>query len=305
MAIALPTHARRGRRALLWAVAVFALAQFGGGLLLDYVWPELRFPTAHLTFKALQQQPRSPDVMCLGSSRFGAGFQQGNIQEVLRDDTGDAQVTVFNAAIEAGDLVTADYIMEHALNQGVRPRVVVIEVSPETLARRCEWMGQHVLRQLTWADVPDHLGDVWRSENLVRLLSARLLPLYMHRQQICRRTCEGVEKSVQTFLAQAKQKKRKKKTPETVNQGVPWEVFMELDQQVANPAKTSAGLPAVRRALKDYGVGGGSARALERLVKRCRERDIQVVLVGVPVTEAHRACTHPKSTMPSCAASWT
>lgn len=291
MARSLQARSRRGRRALLWAFTVFVLVQLGGGLVLDYIWPELRFPTAYLTFKALQQQAKAPDVMCLGSSRFGAGFAQEQIRDILREETGDTTLTVFNAAIEAGDLVTADFIMEGVLEQGTKPRVVVIEVSPETLARRGEWMGQHVLRQLTWEDVPEHLGDIWRSGNMVRLLSARLLPLHMHRHEICR----PVRDHVAALLSPPKKKGKKQSTqPAASTQGVPWEVFMELDQQVANPAKTSAGLPVIRRWLKNYSVGGGAGRALERLVQRCREEEVQVILVGVPVTEAHRALYTPE-----------
>jgi hypothetical protein len=292
--------ARRGWRALGWALSVFVLAQLVGGLLLDYVWPELRFPTAALTFKALEKQPKSPDIVCVGSSRFGAGFVQEKVREQMRATTGDIELTVFNAAIEAGDLVTARYVMNHAFDQGIQPKMIVIEVSPETLARRCEWMGQHVLRQLTWEEIPGYLSDIYRSGNTVRLLSARFVPLHMHRRQICLTLQQYAEQHVRAALRPSKpnkpgkESKKEKAIAAAPDQGVPWEIFKELRDDRHDPWRMQAGLPAIRRWLQDYHIGGGSGRALDELVQRCRDQGMTVILVGVPVAEGHRALYTPE-----------
>jgi|GEM_PF-2600780 len=287
-------NARRGLRTLLWALGAFTATQLLGGLLLDYVWPGIRFPTAELTFKALARQPRSPDIMCVGSSRFGAGFVQEHIRDQLRAASGDSDLIVFNAAIEAGDLITARYVMDHAFDQGVRPRILVVEVSPETLARRSEWMGQHVLRQLTWEEIPEHLGSMYRSDNLLRLVSARLLPLHMHRRQICLRIKDAAEHELNVLTRTAKPGKPRKPRPTaTPDQGVPWEVFKEMRDDRHDPERLRIGLAAIKRWLSNYRVGGSANRALEGLLARCRQEGCQVILVGVPLAQGHRALYTP------------
>src|SRR5262249_58615650 len=61
---------RRAVRLLLWAGGLFALAHLAGGLLLDYLWPQVRFPGAARRFDLLQRFPRTPDIISLGSSRM-------------------------------------------------------------------------------------------------------------------------------------------------------------------------------------------------------------------------------------------
>jgi hypothetical protein len=283
----------RGWRTLGWAVATFFAVHLIGGLLLDYCWPHLRFPSADSTLKALARQPRSPDVICLGSSRFGAGFVQEEVRQRLQEASADSQVIVFNAAIEAGDLITAEYVLEEALKQGVRPRLIVVEISPETLARRSEWMGQHVLRQLTWSELPEHAEAIWLSGNLVRAVSARLLPLHVHRHQIGLQIRDGIARWLASLErshdpARKRSAKRKKQSPAAPDHGVPWEVFQELASDRHDPARIEAGLPAIRRWLKNYQPGGSAARSLENLLTLAQDHGAEVILVGVPVAEAHR-----------------
>jgi hypothetical protein len=75
---------------------------------------------------------------------------------------------------------------------------------------------------------------------------------------------------------------------------VPWEVFKEFREDRCDPRRTQAGLPTIKRWLRDYAVGSGSGRALEDLVQRCREHDMTVILVAPPVAEAHRSLYSPE-----------
>jgi hypothetical protein len=49
-----------------------------------------------------------------------------------------------------------------------------------------------------------------------------------------------------------------------------------------------AGVHSIRRWLKGYQVGGTAAEACERLIDRCQANGMTVILVGVPLTKAHR-----------------
>lgn len=294
-------YSHRGMRTVAWAVAGVLFLHLVGGLLLDYRWPEVRFPSAESTLQALRRQPRDPDILCLGSSRFGAGFVQEQIRQQLQEETGHLDVLVFNAAIEAGDLITAEYVLGRMVEQGICPSVLVVEISPETLARRCEWMGQHALRQLTWEDLPQYWDAIWRSGNTLRMVSARLLPLHMHRRQICLRVYNETNAWVQPLWKEGDREKNrvgKRKPAKTEqklpDQGVPWEVFKELAPDRHDPGRIEAGLPAIRRWLRNYEPGGCSGRSLERMLALASQRGMTVILVGVPVAEAHRRLYTPE-----------
>src|SRR5688572_21063637 len=60
---------QRARRQLFWAAGVFVLVQQVACLLLDYRWPEVRFPWAHERFHAAGGDVK-PDIVYLGSSRL-------------------------------------------------------------------------------------------------------------------------------------------------------------------------------------------------------------------------------------------
>src|SRR5262245_4078154 len=174
---------RHGLRVLLWAAAFFAAAQLIGGLVLDHCWPWPRFPQAGQVFARLDALPRTPEIVFIGSSRFEGAVRPEVLDPLLRRYTRQAPRS-FNAAVGAGDAVFAEWVLGRMLRAGRRPALLVLEVSPESLNRRQSWLEQHVLRQFTWAEVVRWLPDVCRSTHPLRLLSSRLLPLYVHRYQI-------------------------------------------------------------------------------------------------------------------------
>src|SRR5262245_33729847 len=116
----------RGRRATWWGLAIFFAVQLGVGAALDYVWPDLRFDRLPRLWTALHHLERPPDVLCLGSSRMGTTFRQQLVQTELREETGDCQVTTFNATVPGSDLMTAKSVLLHILRDGIHPRVVVL-----------------------------------------------------------------------------------------------------------------------------------------------------------------------------------
>ena len=65
----------RGRSALAWAVGLFLSIQLTGGLLLAYAWPDVCFPSLGRLRREWRSRPDGPEVLCVGSSRFGMGLR--------------------------------------------------------------------------------------------------------------------------------------------------------------------------------------------------------------------------------------
>ncbi len=278
-------YRRRGLHVVLWAGGMFVAAQFLGGLLLDYVWPQVRFPLAGRIWARLDTLPRTPEMVVLGSSRL-QGVSTAVLNPLLRRELEPAP-SCFNSAVGAGDALVADWLLTRMLRQGRRPRLVVMEVSPETVARYNRWLEQHVIRQLTWTDLPAHFSEAWRTTHPMRLLSSRLLPLYLHRYQLR----HSLAQSALALLTGCSE-------PGPAD---------DVDVSGADPADDAAalrtgtgealhteGLSEFERWLRNYRVGGGATAALERLLDRCREYGIAVVLVAPPVSVAHRRLYTPE-----------
>src|SRR5258707_259322 len=136
---------RRGKTVLLWAVVLYGVAQLGINLMLDCRWPHLRSVYLTNICGLMTRLTSAPDVLILGTSRFGMAVSASEVETNLRSLTGERVLTVFNASVAAGDYVTADFIMRGFIKQGKCPSVVVIEVCPEMVARRNHWLGEHVL----------------------------------------------------------------------------------------------------------------------------------------------------------------
>lgn len=278
---------RRAQAALLWALGLFLAVQLAAGYVLDEWGLAVRFPTAARHLAYLQSRPRQPDIVCLGSSRFGLGLSAPTMQQVLCTElNGETTPEVFNAAIEAGDCISADYMMTRLLQQGVRPRLAVIEVCPDALHRRNLWMYYHVRRQLGWHDVPSFVVDVVRARQSHRLLITRLVPLYAHRLRL------GEELAAWW-----------RGHPTIVNHygftgaDQEWSQVLGVPQtfeRVHRRDWSEAGVAGPRRWLKPYVIGGQSPAALDHLLATCQAHGIKVILVGVPVTAMHREIYTPE-----------
>jgi hypothetical protein len=284
-------YRRRAFWSLVWAILIFFTAQAATGVLLDYWWLEVRFPQAAAVLADASSRSRSPDIICLGSSRLGAAFRPAEITANVRRLTGDEGLEAFNACIEAGDTITAEFMLDQLLRQGARPAVVVVEVSPETLADRNAWMHLHVSRQLRWQDVPGLWLDAWRTRNLPRLAAGRVVPLHAYRRELCA-SARAAWPAAWTLRWG-----NRRKQPKPERDDLPFvdtqKVTGRSDKPLPPWEQRLIWLPMVRGWLKDYRLGGAALRALDRIVNRCQEEGIEVILVGVPVSTPHRQLYTP------------
>jgi hypothetical protein len=259
---------RRGRRVLTGTVVLFVVINFAGGLLLDYRWPEVRFPEIGQVFHDLNALGRAPDVVVMGSSRFLGGVRPEFVDPVLAEEAWDAPRT-FNAAVTGGDPLVHDRLVQGMLQEGRRPGLLLVEVSPEHFTVHSPLLGQQVLRLMTWTDLPRYLPEAARYSPVRQLVTSRLLPTYTHRYQIRKRLLGGQHAAV----------------VRTWDGG---EAKLVLEQ--SEPLKPSARLV---RWFQDYRLSRLTTAALERLLDRCKTAGVPVVLVGAPEATCNRRLVTP------------
>jgi hypothetical protein len=288
-----PAHAKR---ALLWTVGLYVAAQLTFSLLLDYRWPFLRFPSAHARLGELAKSQIKPDIVLLGSSRFEAGIVPAEIAWQLdRQCSLDHPVGVFKGGISCGDPIVFEFMFNRLLEAGHHPRLLVLEISPETLNRNNQWLGMHVRRQLRWGDVPRYFLDICRADQAMRWLGERINPLFIHREELWKKAAEALEQSSAQSAAEA--------APWTLASTKPHSAAESDGASISDPLLPAAPLLSPEAAamslcgaqlpekwLRYYGIhGSATADALERVLRQCQEQRIEVLLVGVPVTQPHRA----------------
>jgi len=170
----------RGRSVLLWGVALFLLLQLAVSVVVDRYGMPVRLPEAVADLLPLASRPELADVIVLGSSRSYLGIDPQHATQDLSQCIGKP-VNVFRAAIFAGDLPTEEYMLQRVLALGGRPRIALIEISPEFLARHNDWMLEHIRRQVTWENSPIYLPQIIHESKIGPYLRGRCLPLYAYR----------------------------------------------------------------------------------------------------------------------------
>ena len=273
---------KRSRLAAVSALALFAVGQAVAGLLLDYRFPLTRFPSAAQVVDAASKEQRPPAFAFFGSSRIGAAVDIIRTNELLRTESGQAPPPrVVNMSVPAGDPISAEFILDQMLKAGVKPRFVVMEVSPETVNFHNMWMAGHVMRQLNWEHVYSHFETAKRGKALWHYLEARCVPVYTHRKQL---TIE-MKKTARGWLT-------KGGGVAPVAKPLDWEDVIRPPERLPEDellrySQTRAEY-STRRWLTPYHADGLTAQALERIIVRCKVDGIGVVLLGIPACTAHR-----------------
>ncbi|MCC7349028.1 MAG: hypothetical protein IT446_00530 [Phycisphaerales bacterium] len=263
--------AARGRRAVVWASVLFVLASMAGGMLIDLCPLRFRFPEAAFVVHHAPRGAQSPDVALFGSSRFGIGVNTDRFTESLRKYSGNASLVGYNAAIPAGDAVTADFMLNQLLSVDCHPRIAVIEISPETVNRFVPWMKFHILRQLTRLQTIESIPDAAQSRAMDRVMTSLFFPLFRHNVQLTGWLFADVAEMLSGHEGE----------------GLPW-VFPDPKKQMGQSNETD-----YFKWFKRYEIAGIQPRKFEELLGLCRSNNIQPVLVGIPVSSHHRAFYTP------------
>ncbi len=281
-------HQLRARQCLLAAVGALALSPIAGTLLIDRCPIEVRFPDASAAIKHWRAHLRTPQILLLGSSRTGSLVSVDRTTSLVRKVSGDYSVGIFSAAIAGGDPLTMNFLAARLLTESRVPRLVMVEIAPDTVGHYNSSLDGAVVRQFTIGDVITNLGGFFHSTAKARwnLCSSRLIPFYYHRKEWWTWARRLILPDWNNTVNAA--------VDSPAFQAVEWPERRIADQTDADRAtRLEGGVRRTRKALAGYNVSGRTSEAMEHLIARCRDREIAVILVQMPVHSAQRALYTP------------
>lgn len=284
---------KRNKRILLLVGLLILAGQIGVGLLLDQNLLKVRFPAAEAMINAIARLPRQPDIVFMGSSRFEGGINVAEIRQLMEIPFGEEAPQMFNASIRASDPYSMHFLMRMLADRGVMPRMVVLEISPETVTTAGPFQNIQVARLLTWKDMPVDAPDLLARRQYSRLLSSRLLPIFLYRRELLTWLI-GSEPPYLTLAETAAQQPAPiGEDADIVRPSAPDIPVMTQEQREAVLRQLQAAAPTVRKWLRDYRIAGLNPRHLESMLKLLRTHKVTIILVGVPVSQPHYDCyTH-------------
>ncbi len=126
-------HACRARASLVWFAIAFASMSILASCLVEYALPEARDPEFTLKLTILRgrltQTPNMPLVLMLGSSRTALGFRAGDVQLKMNGD----RILAYNFALRGGGPFVELLTLRRLLKEGIRPKLLLVEVFPPLL----------------------------------------------------------------------------------------------------------------------------------------------------------------------------
>ena len=109
---------RRSRRAVGWALGLFAAVQIASGLVLDYVTPLVRFPTAKAVLGVARKDPTPPDFAFFGSSDWAPIYHEDLDREL--SSLGQPWPRTVSMAVPAADPITMEFLLDQLLRPARR-----------------------------------------------------------------------------------------------------------------------------------------------------------------------------------------
>jgi hypothetical protein len=283
---------RQARADLLWGLAVFAALQLGLALAIEVYSPGLRDP--NYTYKAtrLAQRlaaagPRPFSVVMLGSSRTVYGVKAGASEEALSRHLGRPVVT-FNFGLYGAGPVMELLTLRRLLADGLRPDLLLVEVTPPLLAGQVPLheveagcLPTDRLRRLDLALVKRYAGPL-RKGLRREWWQAQLVPWHAHRAAI-------VSKLLPVLLPLGVRLDRFR---DIDNSGyfdaIPWAVTPDMQRRAREGARRE-----FDEYLSRFRLGGLACQGLGDLLAVCRREGIAAALVLMPEGPAFRSWYAP------------
>lgn len=261
---------------MLWLLAGLMMVQFGIALAVDQWGQPIRDPEYDFLFRQLTarraEAPGRPVVLALGSSRTQMGLRAGRLSETPEGPL------VFNFAIPGSGPMMQQVVLRRLLDAGIRPDLLFVEAMPVALCRR----GGAPLEERFLDPARLSLAEALRLHRYyhqpyklwLRWLTARALPLYRHRAELCETL------ALNTPIASPHQ------TEQVDGHG--WLAEAPLSPEQA-ARKTRYILGQYAKALGDFALGEGPAGAMGDLLEQCRRENLATVMVAPPESSAFRA----------------
>ena len=289
---------REGRRAgvaVLAGLAAFVLLQLGLAVVVETTAPEVRDPLYGCRLERVRrrlcsapEQPRT--VIMLGSSRTRFGFRAGKEDESWGRALG-RPVAAFNFGIDGGGPLMEWLTWRRLLRDGVRPDLLLVEVTPPFLAGQipvAEFDEIHLpTSRLSWQDLP--LVERFAGNERVVGLRDRWLgnwpaPWYTHRVSLLSLACPIL-------------------LPHVYRLDEAWKVDASggMGYWTAPPIPGARGgnFQPVRKGFDPYltgfRLGGPQCDALRDLLTSCCRERVPVALVLMPEGPAFRSWYPPET----------
>jgi hypothetical protein len=185
--------ASTGKKAILWALALFACSQVALTLYLNRQKPEVRDPAFGLRILSLKarlaEKPGAPLVLVLGSSRVLNGFSPADMRVHLKQ-TG-SEPLIYNFAFSGSGSVRELMTFRRLRAEGIKSEWMLIETWPVLWPEDGTFAERRIIEQddLRWIDTPVYLRYMpGKIELLSKSIKGNLLPLLSYRSRLLHAT---------------------------------------------------------------------------------------------------------------------
>jgi hypothetical protein len=267
------SNPRRSAQILLLAAILFFCGELALGVYLDTAPLSVRFPEAAAVLERARTQNPPPDIVFFGSSRFMAAIAPAEIDQDLRASHGGRIPAVLPMAVLGGDFVSTELLLDRMLAEGVRPRIAVIEVSPDLVGRPPHLLSAQLERLFRWREIFYWLPELFEAD-WSALLTARIIPAYHYRRELL----GWFVGRPPPYLSVP--------APEPLAGAGP---VGEHPSATETPDDPTHGVERWARWLRRFRISERCAEVLERLLTRCQKEQIACLLVEPPVASGHRA----------------
>ncbi|HBZ70037.1 MAG TPA: hypothetical protein DEP35_09995 [Deltaproteobacteria bacterium] len=291
MDVQLRPNPQRAARILLLAAILFFCGELVVGVFLDTAPFSVRFPEAAAVLERARKQNPPPDIVFFGSSRFMSAIAPAEIDQQLRASHGEGIPVMLPMAVLGGDFVSTEFLLDRMLAEGVRPRMAVIEVSPDLVGRPPHLVTAQLERLFRWRDVVYWLPELFEAD-WSALLTARLIPAYHYRRELL----GWLVGRPPPYLFVPRPELPAGPAPGaqvagSASKGLPTGTGAADSHPTASetPDDPTHGVDRWARWLRRFRISQRCADVLERVLARCQQEQITCILVEPPVASGHRA----------------
>lgn len=271
----------KGRSLLWWVPLWYVLGQICLLLWMDESWQMPRTRVQHEKWvqihERLAEMPDRPLVLMLGSSRSDWAFQTGRLSNQLAPD--GRPILAYNFGLPTAGPMHASYYLNELLDEGVRPRLVLVEFVATHLNRsRRGLQSEEHFTLPRWCSLHQLLFLRRYFTNPRRALGewfeAQIAPWYGYRFFVHEHIVGRKE-----FLPNLDQVRQPMDD---------WGARILCDDPGTPEYRTQRWAYAFqmyKQSLEQFQLGKGPALSMHDLLARCQREKIPVAIVNLPVTK--------------------